>query len=105
MPHALARVLKHLLVTHCTYTRRPYCLINLGIIFQMARSGTELSIQLLGGARRLTPANSHQLPLAVILAGPGKSGTYGLAIARHLATQVSLSFLYFRYLCLSHGAL
>ena len=59
-------------------------------LFQMARSGTELSIQLLGGARRLTPANSHQVPVAVILAGPGKSGSYGLAIARHLATQVGI---------------
>ncbi len=54
---------------------------------KVARSGTELSIQLLGGARRLTPANSHQFPLAVILSGPGKSGAYGLAIARHLAAQ------------------
>lgn len=53
----------------------------------VARSGTELSIQLLGGARRLTPANSHQFPLAVILSGPGKAGSYGIAIARHLATQ------------------
>ena len=55
--------------------------------FQVARSGTELSIQLLGGARRLTPANSHQFPLAVVMSGPGKSGAYGLAIARHLAAQ------------------
>ena len=53
----------------------------------VARAGTELSIQLLGGSRRLNPQNSHQVPLCVILCGPGKTGEYGLAVSRHLATQ------------------
>ncbi len=53
----------------------------------VARAGTEICIQLLGGSRRLNPQNSHQVPLCVILCGPGKNGEYGLALSRHLATQ------------------
>ena len=53
----------------------------------VARSGTELAVQLLGGSRRLNPQNSHQVPFCVILCGPGKTGEYGLAISRHLSTQ------------------
>ena len=53
----------------------------------VARSGTEVAIQLLGGSRRLNPQNSHQVPLCVVLCGPGKSGEYGMAIGRHLASQ------------------
>ncbi len=54
----------------------------------VARSATEVSVQLLGGARRLNPSNLHQLPLCVVLCGPGRTGAFGLAIARHLSAQV-----------------
>ena len=35
---------------------------------------------------RLNPENSHQVPLVVILCGPSRSGVFGLATARHLAS-------------------
>ena len=44
------------------------------LIELVARTGTELSIQLLGGCRRLNPSNSHQVPLCVVLCGPGRTG-------------------------------
>ena len=44
------------------------------LIELVARTGTELSIQLLGGSRRLNPSNSHQVPLCVVLCGPGRTG-------------------------------
>lgn len=53
----------------------------------VARASTELSMQLLGGSRRLNPTNSHQAPYCVVLCGPGRQGAYGLATARHLAGQ------------------
>lgn len=33
------------------------------------------------------PNNKHQLPSAVILVGPSRTGAFGLAAARHLAAQ------------------
>jgi len=53
----------------------------------VARSTSEITIQLLGGSHRLNPLNSHQVPTVVALCGPGKSGAYGLAALRHLASQ------------------
>ena len=47
------------------------------LIELMARTGTELAIQLLGGSRRLNPSNSHQVPQCVVLCGPGRTGEYG----------------------------
>jgi len=57
------------------------------LIELMARTGTELAIQLLGGSRRLNPSNSHQVPQCVVLCGPGRTGEYGMTMARHLSTQ------------------
>jgi len=53
----------------------------------MARSVVDLTIQMLGGERRLNPDNRHQVPKVVALCGPGKAGSYGLASLRHLASQ------------------
>ncbi len=53
----------------------------------MARSTVELALQLFGGAHRLNPDNSHQVPLAVALCGPNRPGGFGMAAARHLAAQ------------------
>jgi enhancer of mRNA-decapping protein 3 len=66
----------------------------------VARAGTELAVQLLGGSRRLNPSNSHQLPLCVILCGPGQTGAYGLAISRHLAAQGVKTLAYLPHLSL-----
>lgn len=57
------------------------------LIELVARTGTELAIQLLGGSRRLNPSNSHQVPLCVVLCGPGRTGEYGMTMARHLSAQ------------------
>jgi len=53
----------------------------------VARAGTEIATVLFGGSRRLNPQNRHQVPFVVIFCGPGKTGEYGLAISRHLASQ------------------
>ena len=53
----------------------------------VARAGTEIATVLFGGSRRLNPQNRHQTPFVVALCGPGKTGEYGLAISRHLASQ------------------
>ena len=54
----------------------------------VGRAGAELSVGMFfGGAHRLNPENAHQLPLAVILCGPSRSGVYGLSLARHLSAQ------------------
>jgi len=53
----------------------------------VARTGTEIASVLFGGSRRLNPQNRHQVPFCVALCGPGKTGEYGLAMSRHLASQ------------------
>lgn len=53
----------------------------------VARAATEIAIQLFGGAHRLNPTNTHQVPLAVVLCGANRSGAFGLATARHLASH------------------
>ena len=47
------------------------------LIELVARTGTELASVLLGGSRRLNPGNSHQVPVCVVLCGPGRTGEYG----------------------------
>ncbi|RZF41459.1 hypothetical protein LSTR_LSTR000173 [Laodelphax striatellus] len=53
----------------------------------MGRASTELIIQLLGGARRLNPQNSHQKPLVVVMCGCNRAGAMGLNTARQLASH------------------
>lgn len=36
------------------------------------RAAADMTLQLLGGARRLNPHNSHQFPTVVIICGPDK---------------------------------
>ncbi len=60
----------------------------------MARSTVELAVQLFGGAHRLNPDNSHQVPLAVILCGANKTGCFGMAAARHLSAQGVRTIVY-----------
>lgn len=38
----------------------------------MGRAATEISLQLLGGGRRLNPSNSHQAPVIVAICGNGR---------------------------------
>ena len=53
----------------------------------LARCATEMSLQLLGGAHRLNPHNSHQWPTVIIMVGPHRQGTAGIMCARQLECQ------------------
>uniref|UniRef100_A0A8D8YXZ2 Enhancer of mRNA-decapping protein 3 n=1 Tax=Cacopsylla melanoneura TaxID=428564 RepID=A0A8D8YXZ2_9HEMI len=53
----------------------------------MARAATEMTLQLIGGAHRLSGDNRHQWPRVVILAGPHRSGAIAVGAARALASH------------------
>lgn len=53
----------------------------------MGRAGTEISLQLLGGAHRLNPNNAHQWPTVVVLCGPHRSGAAAVNCARQLSSH------------------
>jgi len=57
------------------------------MIENAGRSASMMCLQALGGSRRIQPNNHNAAPLVVILAGNNKTGTYGLATARHLANH------------------
>ncbi|KAK3917445.1 Enhancer of mRNA-decapping protein 3 [Frankliniella fusca] len=52
-----------------------------------ARCATEMSLQLLGGAHRLTPHNAHQWPTVIVMVGPHSQGAVGVMCARQLECQ------------------
>lgn len=52
-----------------------------------ARCATEMSLQLLGGAHRLNPHNSHQWPTVIVMVGPHSQGAAGVMCARQLECQ------------------
>lgn len=49
------------------------------------RSAAEMVMNLLGGANRLNPANAHQTPFVVVLAGPHPEGALAVNCARQLS--------------------
>ncbi|XP_014212962.1 enhancer of mRNA-decapping protein 3 isoform X2 [Copidosoma floridanum] len=53
----------------------------------LGRAGTEIILQLLGGAHRLNPNNAHQWPTVVALCGPHRSGAAGINCARQLSSH------------------
>lgn len=53
----------------------------------LGRGTTEMVLQLVGGAHRLSPTNGHQQPRVVILCGANRQGAMGLNAARHLASH------------------
>ena len=56
----------------------------------LARGAVELALQLLGGARRFTPQNQHQLPGIVVICDEPyneRSSEIGISTARQLASQ------------------
>lgn len=56
----------------------------------LARGTAEMALQLLGGARRLTPQNQHQWPAIVVVcdgASTEPQAEAGLATGRHLASH------------------
>ena len=60
----------------------------------MARAGSDLAIQTLGGSHRLNPNNTHQTPKVVVLCGPSRTGAIGLGIGRTLASHPIQTFVY-----------
>lgn len=60
----------------------------------MGRAATEMAVQLLGGAHRLNPQNTHQWPTVAFLVGPTKQGAVGINAARHLASQGVKTIVY-----------
>ncbi|XP_003428062.1 enhancer of mRNA-decapping protein 3 [Nasonia vitripennis] len=53
----------------------------------LGRAGTEIILQLLGGAHRLNPNNAHQRPTVVALCGPHRSGAAGINCVRQLSSH------------------
>lgn len=47
----------------------------------------QMSLQALGGSRRIHAKNHNAAPLVVVLCGNNKTGSYGLAAARHLSNH------------------
>ncbi|ALC42985.1 Edc3 [Drosophila busckii] len=63
----------------------------------LARGASDLAITLLGGARRLTPANNHQWPKIAIICeevNSVRASNIGCATGRHLASHGLTVFLY-----------
>lgn len=52
----------------------------------MARAIAEVALHFVGGPHRLTPKNSHQKPLVVVLCGNHPEACGAVCAARHLAT-------------------
>lgn len=52
----------------------------------IARAVAEVALHFLGGPHRLTPKNSHQMPIVVLLCGNHPEATGAVCAARHLAT-------------------
>lgn len=60
----------------------------------LGRAGTEIILQLLGGAHRLNPNNAHQRPTVVALCGPHRSGAAGINCARQLSSHGVKTYVY-----------
>lgn len=52
----------------------------------IARAIAEVALHFVGGPHRLTPKNSHQKPLVVVLCGNHPEAAGAVCAARHLAT-------------------
>ena len=51
------------------------------------RTAAMLTLQALGGNRRIKPGNHNERPLVVVLVGNNRTGAFGLSAARHLANH------------------
>jgi hypothetical protein len=51
------------------------------------RTAAMLTLQALGGNRRIKPGNHNDRPLVVVLVGNNRTGAFGLSAARHLANH------------------
>lgn len=52
----------------------------------MARAIAEVALHFVGGPHRLTPKNSHQKPIVVVMCGNHPEASGAVCAARHLAT-------------------
>ncbi|XP_037291767.2 enhancer of mRNA-decapping protein 3 [Rhipicephalus microplus] len=53
----------------------------------LGRAASEMVLQLLGGCRRLNPANSHQRPTVVVVCGAHRQGSQVVCCGRQLANH------------------
>lgn len=60
----------------------------------VGRACTEMSLLLVGGARRLNPQNQHQCPFIAIVCGSHRTGAQGINCARQLASQGVKTMVY-----------
>ncbi len=60
-----------------------------------ARAVAEVALHLLGGPHRLTPKNSHQKPVVVVLCSNHPEAAGAVCAARHLATLGVQTIVYF----------
>lgn len=51
------------------------------------RTAAMLTLQALGGNRRIKPGNHNERPLIVVMVGNNRTGAFGLSAARHLANH------------------
>ena len=68
----------------------------------IARAVAEVSLHLLGGPHRLTPKNSHQKPVVVVLCGNHPEAAGVVCAARHLATLGVTTIIYLQGLTFSN---
>ena len=61
----------------------------------IARAVAEVALHLVGGPHRLTPKNSHQKPVVVLLCGNHPEAAGAVCAARHLATLGVRTVVYF----------
>ena len=62
----------------------------------IGRAVAEMALHLLGGPHRMTPKNSHQKPVVVVLCGNHPEGAGAVCAARHLATLGVQTIIYFQ---------
>ncbi|XP_012277398.1 enhancer of mRNA-decapping protein 3 isoform X2 [Orussus abietinus] len=60
----------------------------------LGRAGSEIILQLLGGAHRFNPNNAHQWPTVVALCGPHRSGAAGVNCSRQLSSHGVKTIVY-----------
>ncbi|KAI9555684.1 hypothetical protein GHT06_018199 [Daphnia sinensis] len=68
----------------------------------IARAVAEVALHFVGGPHRLTPKNSHQKPVVVVLCGNHPEAAGAVCAARHLATLGVQTVVYLQTLTVSH---
>lgn len=68
----------------------------------VARAIAEVALHFVGGPHRLTPRNSHQRPVVVVLCGNHPEAAGAVCAARHLATLGVQTIIYLQTSTVPH---